>query len=436
MTTHSQPLHRCGRVVAVGPHYWPVLLAILGLLLVTVLATTQASAAASSMSMSMVGDARQQPGDEHQQQQQLVSHIPIKQRPKSLHEQSQFHTLLALQRHGHFLLAPHRRFQEDNIRAAYTDPLNLPLTNSLPTQSASYYGPVSIGTPPQTFYFDFDTGSSNFWVTSSSCSNCPLTQGYDHKRSSSYRKDGSHFKIQYGIGEVNGYLSRDTVHFNLVALGSNSNNNHHNITVRDIVFGEATSQQAQPARLPAAGLIGLAFKSLAVNSVTPLLDTLFDKKMIPKNVFGMYLSTAVTGDRQGMLTIGGYDSTLFRGPLVYTPIVHDRWYVIKVGQLRVGSHVIVGESSAIVDSGTSCLAGPSDDVNAIMERINIDVDCGGMDTAPNITISIAGHPFTITPKDYTLNMGGQCQVCIQGMNLPKSAPYRWTTPLLLLPVVT
>ncbi|XP_015682377.1 gastricsin-like, partial [Protobothrops mucrosquamatus] len=85
-----------------------------------------------------------------------------------------------------------------------------PLANYM---DMSYYGEISIGTPPQNFMVLFDTGSSNLWVPSiycqsQSCSNHAL---FNPSQSSTYSSNGQTFSIQYGSGSLSGVFGYDTV---------------------------------------------------------------------------------------------------------------------------------------------------------------------------------------------------------------------------------
>ena len=86
-------------------------------------------------------------------------------------------------------------------------------------KNAQYYGTLKVGTPPQEFEVIFDTGSSDLWVPSLTCTsesmNCASKTTFDKSKSSSYSEVSlgakTIFDIRYGSGEVRGTYGVDRV---------------------------------------------------------------------------------------------------------------------------------------------------------------------------------------------------------------------------------
>jgi len=292
----------------------------------------------------------------------------------------------------------------------------IPLNDFSDTQ---YYGNVEIGTPPVSFKVVFDTGSSNVWVPSSKCfaMSCLLHTRYNSSKSSTYEKDGRALDITYGSGGIKGFLSKDTVSVGPVA-------------VKGQIFGEVTEESGLSflfAKMD--GIVGMAFSSIAVDGVTPLFDNMVNKSLVEKNMFSFYLSQTPDSTDSAML-LGGTDPKYYTGPMTYIPLTNRTYWEIKIDDVKVGGESLGGCSGsgnvchAAVDTGTSLIAGPIKDIAPIIDRTHVAQDCSNINQLPNVDIVLNGKAFTLTPKDYVLNVTafGQTE-CIAGF-LPLNLPPR------------
>jgi saccharopepsin len=55
--------------------------------------------------------------------------------------------------------------------------------------------------------------SANLWVPSTRCTSiaCFLHSKYDHEASTTYKENGTEFKIRYGSGSLEGIISQDVL---------------------------------------------------------------------------------------------------------------------------------------------------------------------------------------------------------------------------------
>jgi len=276
-------------------------------------------------------------------------------------------------------------------------------------ENAQYYGAIKVGTPGQEINVIFDTGSSNLWVPYKK----PLFSKhnlYKHDSSSTYKQNGTTFSIQYGSGAVTGYMSADSVD-----LGGG-------VVVKDFTFAEADPSKMGIAYYAGKfdGILGLGWPRISVNHVPTVFGEAIAQNLVSDPSFSFYLGDNAASE----LVIGGTDPNHYTGDFVNVPLKsEDYWRIALDGITYGGESVDSSTKSAIIDSGTSLLAGPKSVVSALQKKIGAKcigpeciVDCNA--NIADMTFTIGGKSFTLAGKDLLLNVQGECLLGIMGIDIP------------------
>ncbi|XGW31162.1 hypothetical protein V3C99_009820 [Haemonchus contortus] len=271
--------------------------------------------------------------------------------------------------------------------------------------NAQYYGTIQIGIPPQTFKVLFDTGSSNLWVP---CANCPSSnqacsshQKFNCAQSSTCTQTYQPISIQYGTGSMQGYVDYDVVCF-----GTNQN------CCTNYLQGFTCAEQ-EPGDtfvgVPFDGILGMAWDSIAKGGISQPMTQIFANQVVcPEAVFSFWLNRDLHHNViGGELTLCGIDPTHYQGPIAWEPLISETYWQIQLGGLVVNGQQIVNEPvGAIVDSGTSLIAGPPALVQQIQQAIGADasgsIDCSTISSLPPITFFIGGAELIMVANNYVI----------------------------------
>ncbi|XP_028440740.1 gastricsin-like [Perca flavescens] len=285
----------------------------------------------------------------------------------------------------------------------------------------TYFGAISIGTPPQSLQVLFDTGSSNLWVDSTYCNTqaCNAHTKFDPQQSSTFSANGQSVYLPYGAGSLYGQLGYDTVN-----VGS--------IVVTNQEIGLSTQEPSNPfLAAKFDGILGLAYPAISAGGQTPVMDNMISQDLLNDDIFAFYLSR---GGQQGSeLSFGGVDNSMYQGQIYWTPVTSETYWQIGVQGFQINGQETGWCSQgcqSIVDTGTSSLTAPSQYMGNIMQAIGAQqsqygmymVDCSQINNLPTLSFVISGTAFPLPPSAYIeqQNQNGYqfCSVNINPTYLP------------------
>lgn len=267
---------------------------------------------------------------------------------------------------------------------------------AIEANDVGYFVEVKIGSSDTTFKMLVDSGSSDTWVTGTSCNNCgPSTrQKLGQSSSQSLKTTKDNYKISYGSGNVGVTLVKDS--FSIAGLSLDS-----------LTFGMANSESDDfgADKIPFDGLIGLGGSSLSITKQDTLVNALAKANKISKPIVGLRLGRAADGTsgNKGQITFGGVDQSQIDGDLNQVDNQSkDGYWAVQVDSVSLDSKQVSGSSTAVLDTGTSLIIAPKSTADKIHDAIpGAKSDGHGGYTLPCTTSKKLS--FTISGKTYTMD---------------------------------
>merc|ERR1712061_209822 len=145
------------------------------------------------------------------------------------------------------------------------------------------------------------------------------------------------------------------------------------------------------------------------------MQALVQSGQLAEPVFGFYL-----GDRQdGQLVLGGVDPKHVASEFTFVNVTHPSYWAVALGSVKVGDFMTLSASrTAIVDSGTSLLVGPREEVEVVALMLGAKsirglyvIRCN--QAPPAMAFTLGGQDFLLEKEDLVIQKIGQ--LCVLGI---------------------
>nr|CAD2151390.1 unnamed protein product [Meloidogyne enterolobii] len=184
-------------------------------------------------------------------------------------------------------------------------------------------------------------------------------------------------------------------------------------------FGCATSEPGSTFEDVAFdGILGMAWNSISVGLVSQPLSQIFkNHQLCAEKRFAFWLTNdnydVTNSTIGGEFTLCGTNSERYKEPIFWCPLMSTDYWRLSLTSVSLDSLVLSSSNaSAILDTGTSLIAGPSSIINKINAKIGaqnylggwLNLNCSTLNKLPSVHFTLGGNNFTLDPADYVIQI--------------------------------
>ncbi|KAG8525648.1 uncharacterized protein KY384_000408 [Bacidia gigantensis] len=299
----------------------------------------------------------------------------------------------------------------------------------------NYHVQLTVGSPPQTFLVDLDSGSSLFWLQAI------LDDELDPEilGQNTYRPSMSVAAVELGQSDRAKYGDGDLVNVSLFTDRVNVGKMY----IPSAIVGAAPTNgiKVEFQVSKANGLLGLGSPTDPKNrGRRNLVQTLYDLKLVKHASFALIgprvdpklaekIDKQVIMQPRGTFVIGSVDPAYYTGSIAWCPqIVSTNRWVVKLDQILINGKIAFENQQALIDTGTAYIVSSPSNFDKSQEFIEgaSPRKNGLMFTFPSenlqsVEFVLGGRKIRLQPQDFGLggikNEAGR--MCSSIVKLPK-----------------
>jgi len=212
--------------------------------------------------------------------------------------------------------------------------------------------------------------------------------------------------ITFGTGEISGVFIKDNICVGSICTHGN--------------FVAATEESDEPFSLvPFDGILGLGLQQMSEGPHFNILDCMIRDKVLKSNMFAVYFGGTDTEESE--ITFGEYRYQRMASPLFWVPVSNPGYWQVEMEDITIANehqNFCHGNCQVAVDTGTSLMAGPTDIVNGLIDKLAVASNCSNYNKLPNLGFVVGKHILNLKPEDYVDKSEDGCSVALMTLDIP------------------